>query len=103
MDFGATRANEVWRFARGKASPFASAALDMVTGKDFKGDPAEVEAIAKDMMMPIILQDMIEAGLWPEGLPLGEEEFSAESLAVLPALFGIGYTNFPMRGGTPKL
>ena len=103
VDFGATRANEVWRFARGKASPFASAALDMVTGKDFKGDPAEVEAIAKDMMMPIILQDMIEAGLWPEGLPLGEEEFSAESLAVLPALFGIGYTNFPMRGGTPKL
>ena len=97
VDFGSTRANEMWRYARGKASPIASVVLDQWTGRDYKGDPADLYTAAKDSMMPIIVQDMIESGL----LPVGSEGLSPESLLVLPALFGVGYTNFPMRGGYP--
>ena len=98
VDFGSTRANTAWTYFRGKASPFASAAYDQILDKDFKGDPASIATSIKGMSMPIILQDMMESGL----LPVGEKDLSPESLAVLPAIFGVGYTNFPMRGGVPK-
>ena len=92
-DFGSTTFNEIGRFARQKFSPLASVAWDFHTGKDFKGDEPVPFDYIKNSAMPIILQDMIEAGL----VPIGDEVFSAESLAVLPAIFGIGYSRFPDR------
>ena len=94
QDFGSTSYNEVGRFMRQKLSPLGSVAFDLHTGKDFKGDEATAWTVTKDAMLPIILQDMGEAGF----SPVSDNAFDLESLAVLPAIFGVGYTRFKPKG-----
>ena len=91
-DFGSTRFNELGRFARNKMSPQASFAYDLLTGKDFKGDELDATETVLSNITPIILQDMVESGLipWKRGL-------DPESLLVLPAIFGVGYSRIDPR------
>tara|TARA_Y100001938_G_scaffold150585_1_gene242219 strand:- start:3142 stop:6588 length:3447 start_codon:yes stop_codon:yes gene_type:complete len=98
-DFGYTRYNEMGRFMRQKMSPQASFVWDRVVGKDFKGEETDLAQTAAQSVTPIIIQDMIESGLVPlpnmvqelygsEGSQLG-----LDSLLVLPAIFGVGYSD----------
>ena len=92
-DFGSTRYNEVGRFFRNKMSPQASMAYDLLTGKDFKGDELDAAEIVLSNVTPIILQDMVESGL----IPVGDHQLDPESLLVLPAIFGVGYSRIDPR------
>ena len=102
-DFGYTRYNEMGRFMRQKMSPQASFVWDRVVGKDFKGEETDIVQTAAQSVTPIILQDMIESGLVP--LPnMIQELYGAEgsqlgldSLLVLPAIFGVGYSDIEPR------
>ena len=92
-DFGSTRFNELGRFARNKMSPQASFAYDLLTGKDFKGDELDATETVISNITPIILQDMVESGL----IPIGDRGLDPESLLVLPAIFGVGYSRIDPR------
>lgn len=88
--FGApTRLDILGRFATGKASPIAGYTASYLRGKDPTGQPFEPGKQARDLFIPLFLQDVrdVMADEGPEGLK-----------KAIPSFFGVGvsaYNNAP--------
>jgi hypothetical protein len=67
------------QFAQQKTSPVVSFALSMLSGKDFKGDPFDPKDAVGNMVVPLAIQDVLDAvkewgptaGLFVPGIALG--------------------------------
>jgi len=80
------------QFARTKLNPALSPAVNFATGKDFKGRKFDWKREAKDLVVPLPANDVLE-GLKQEGL-IG-------ALKATPTVVGIGVGSYPQSPEKP--
>ncbi len=77
------------RFMRSKLGPLPSYAVDVVTGKDYSGQPVEWKRRAAQMAVPFVVSDLYEG--WKDSGAWG-------ALKASPSILGIGVQTYK-RGG----
>ncbi len=90
---GETRLDRAATFMRGKLAPVPGLVADILDGQTMIGEPVD-ESLA-DKVMPIYVQDIIEA--------VREEGISAVATVGVPAFFGVGTQVYGDNGTLPKL
>lgn len=80
-----TRASVLSGFITNKASPPTSFVLDMLRGKDFKGDDFDLKSATVDRFIPMIVGDLAE---------IIQEEGIEQSYKLIPGVFGVGTQTF---------
>lgn len=86
---GSTSAEVVGRFLRSKLSPALGTGLNILAGKDVVGQPVTPESTARNLLIPLSLQD-IYATMEEQGVPRGS------AMGVL-SIFGMGLQNYETK------
>lgn len=84
--YGGSDGDYLFGFLRNKASPLASFFLDYFYGENVIGEEFQLPDAAIQRMIPLLVQDFIEAA---------QEDGFEGVLEASPAIFGVGYQNFP--------
>lgn len=74
------------RFLRTKLAPIPSAVINLRTGEDVTGKETTIDSAARDLMVPLALQDILKA-MEEQGVPRGT------ALAIL-SIFGMGLQTY---------
>ncbi len=84
VPFGATKSTDVMaRFLRSKLSPVIGTTVNIISGENFIGEPTTPESIAKSLVVPIAIQDILD-------IMIADGVYSRTVALSLLAIFGMG-------------
>ncbi len=84
VPFGASKSIDVMaRFLRSKLSPVIGTTVNIISGENFIGEPTTPESIAKSLVVPIAIQDILD-------IMIADGVYSRTVALSLLAIFGMG-------------